>query len=131
MIDAQHTHTHALYAYSNAHPDHCPNMDAQHEQMIYHLEYVIYCVIVPKIDVKLYKFNMLKKYGNILQHDLIYFYTYVVDYDMFFYYVMCHCIYHTYNVHALVSISLCKRVNIRRPHPNFYIDEFTSTRGPV
>jgi hypothetical protein len=62
VIDAQHTHTHALYA----HPDHCPNMNAQHEQMIYHLEYVTYCVIVPMIDVKLYKFNMLKKYGNIL-----------------------------------------------------------------
>jgi hypothetical protein len=49
------------------------------EQMIYHLEYVTYCVIIPMIYMKLYKFNMLKKYGNILQHDLISCYTYVVD----------------------------------------------------
>ena len=40
-------------------------MDAQHEKTIYHLEFVAFYVIIYVIDVKLYKFNLLKKYCNI------------------------------------------------------------------
>ena len=61
MIVLYEYHRHALHAHNNAHPDHRSNIDVQYEQMIYHLECVASYVIVHMIDVKLYKFYMLKK----------------------------------------------------------------------
>jgi len=49
------------HAYSNAHLNHRSNMDAQHKQTIYRLECVTSRAIVLVIDMKLYKFNMIKK----------------------------------------------------------------------
>ena len=51
---ASEYHRQALIAHSNAYPDHRPNIDAQHEKTIYHLECVESCVIVLMIHVKLY-----------------------------------------------------------------------------
>ena len=38
-------HRHGLHAHSNAHPDHHINVNAQHEQTIYKLECMEFCVM--------------------------------------------------------------------------------------